>query len=426
METHFFDAERRVHRAIDDLERASVQRLQEFVRIPSPIGFEGDVQKAVASTMRQLGMQPDVFEIDREALMAVPGFNPTERSYAGRPCVVGVVKGTGGGRSLILNAHVDTALVENEKGWVHPPFGAVIEDGRLYGRGAWDDKAGLVEILLVVEALAKAGIRLKGDLIVKSVVEDETTGNGSLAALARGYVADGAIIVDGTWPERYIVSHLGQAWFRLTMRGRPAHAAVPGHNPIDAIGLLISALRELVVEKNRGRDTRWGDTDRPAFMNFGRVEGGAWPGAIPCFCAIEGTYGFPPPGTVAEAHEELRRAVEYVATLPAWPLEKPAELEYFGLEVEPVIGDGQNAVAQLLVSTIDRLHARPLTEHVVAGYCDLRHYVNKQWKPGIPACLYGPGGGKFAHVEDEYFLIEHLKLVSGNLASAVLSWCGVA
>ena len=247
----FVDAERRLHHAISDLEPAHVSLLQELVRIPSPIGQEGQVQRTVARRMRDAGLKVDEFDIDPQALANVPGFNASPRTYRDRPCVVGVLEGSAGGPSLILNAHADTAPVESIAAWTHDPYGGVIEDGKLFGRGAWDDKAGITETILVVEALQKAGVKLKGNLIVKIVVEDETSGNGTLACLARGHTGDAAIIVDGTWPERFIVSHLGQLWFRVRLRGRTGHAATPGRNPVDAIGPVVTALRWYSTRQER-------------------------------------------------------------------------------------------------------------------------------------------------------------------------------
>lgn len=422
----FVEAERGLHRAISDLEPVHVSFLQELVRIPSPIGHEAQVQRAVARRMHDAGLKVDEFDIDPQALATVPGFNASPRSYRNRPCVVGVVEGSGGGPSLILNAHADTAPVESVSAWTRDPFGGAIEDGKLFGRGAWDDKAGITEIMLVVESLRKAGIRLKGDLIVKIVVEDETSGNGTLACLARGYTGDAAIIVDGTWPERFIVSHLGQLWFRVRLRGRTGHAATPGSNPVDAIGPVVTALRSYIRDKNAGIDTRWGDADRPAFVNFGRVEGGAWPGAIPTFCTIECSLGFRPPDTIAAVQAELQGVIDRVGGGANWPLESPPAIEFDGLATPPLQGDANNAIARVLGDSIARLNHGRLVEHVVAGYCDLRHYTSGAFMTPIPACLYGPGGGRFAHAEDEFFVIDHLGLVARNIGTAVLNWCGVA
>ena len=287
--------ERRVHAAIHDLEPEYRRLLQALVRLPSPVGNEGAAQALVAAHMRDAGLTVDSFDIDADALRSRPGFNPSPRNYAGRPCVVGRVRGTGGGRSLMLNAHVDTVPVEAPGDWTYPPFGAVIEDGRLYGRGACDDKAGLVECILVAHALRQAGVALEGDLIVASVIEDESTGNGSLACVERGYTADGVIIVDGTWPERFIVSHMGHVSFRIRLTGTSGHATSGGPNPIAAVGMVVDGLKDFVERRNAGLTQPWGTNERPVFLNLGMIHGGVWPGSVPADCVIEGQFGFPPP-----------------------------------------------------------------------------------------------------------------------------------
>src|SRR6266851_2886025 len=116
-------AESRVLDAIDRLEPAYRDVLQALVRIPSPIGEEADAQALVAGQMREAGLDVDCFDIDADALRQHPAFNRSPRNYVGRPCVVGRLRGAGGGRSLLLNAHVDTVPVDTPHAWTHPPFG---------------------------------------------------------------------------------------------------------------------------------------------------------------------------------------------------------------------------------------------------------------------------------------------------------------
>jgi acetylornithine deacetylase len=421
-----FEAERRVHAAIDRLVPEYRQVLQELVRIPSPIGREGEAQRFIARRMRAIGMSVDVFDIDALALADVPGFNPTHQDYAGRPCVVGVLKGSGGGRSLILNAHVDTAPVEDAADWTRDPHSGAIEDGRLYGRGAWDDKAGCVECLLIAHALRLSGVAPAGDLIVKIVVEDEATGNGTLACLAKGYVADAAIIVDGTWPERFIVSHMGQLWFRITITGQSAPASVSsrGRNPIEAVGPVMEALRSLADRRNDTIASPWGNVARPFFVNVGTIQSGAWPGAVPSRAVMTGQYGFAHL-TVPEAKDDVIDAVRDASSSGGWPLDQNVRVEFWGLETPALVGDVGNPVVGLLAQVIARQRGKVLVESVITGHCDLRHYASNPWRSPIPACLYGPGGGKAAHSEDEYFLLDDLPIVARTIASVVLEWCGL-
>jgi acetylornithine deacetylase len=417
-------AEQRVHDAIDALVPAYRNWLQALVRIPSTIGEEARAQDEVARAMRSVGLPTDVFDIDPDALANVPGFTAPRRSYANRPCVVGTLKGSGGGRSIALNAHIDTAPIDPAGAWTHPPYSGHIEGNLLYGRGAWDDKAGVAESLLVCEALRRSGVALRGDVVVQIVVEDEATGNGTLACLSRGHHTDGAIIVDGTWPERFIVSHMGQLWFTVALEGRsaPASVASRGANPLAAVGPLMRRLDAFVRARNANVQA-WGNNTSPSFINVGHVQCGAWPGAVPSGCVLHGQFGFVPPDTLATARQALSEAVISAASESDWPADIRASIAFDGLETPVVVGDASNAVVRSLAATLHRLHGAVIQESVISGHCDLRHFMNNPWRPAIPACLYGPGGGRNAHSENEYFDLDHLPVVARTLASVVLEWC---
>lgn len=419
------DFEARVLAAIDRLEPQYRALLQLLVQTPSPLGEEGAAQAIVARQMRDIGLKVDSFDVDPSALSGDPTFNPSPRSYANRPCVVGRLKGSGGGRSLVLNAHIDTVPVDAPEAWTFPPYGGVIDGGRLYGRGACDDKAGVVECMLVAHALQEAGVELAGDLIAASVIEDESSGNGSLAAVHRGHTGDGVIIVDGTWPERFIVSHMGHVSFQIRLGGVAGHATSSGPNPIAAVGPVVAGLQAFVAHRN-ARAAGWGSHQQPNFINLGMVRGGVWPGSVPADCVIEGQFGFPPPETCAGAKDAMREILATLAQSPDWPLTAPADIVFVGLETPPQVGDPQNSIAQLLVDTVSRRHNAALKESVIVGHCDLRHYTGARSGATAAACLYGPGGGRNVHGVDEYFELAHLPVVAGNLACAALQWCGVS
>ena len=183
-----------IHRAADlarSSHERSIEELRALVRIPSLTGEEGPAQQYMADKLQALGAQTTVVEPDVAAMferfpdvaqypthwqhdLIVPYAElPTHAAlrasglesvlnYRGRPNVVGVFAGTGGGRSLILNGHIDTVTLEPVGDWTKKPFGAEIEDGLMYGRGTSDMKGGLMAALMALTYLREAGVALAG------------------------------------------------------------------------------------------------------------------------------------------------------------------------------------------------------------------------------------------------------------------------
>jgi acetylornithine deacetylase len=163
----------------------------------------------------------------------------TEELAPGRFNVVGIARGQGGGRTLLLNAHMDTVGTTG----MERPLEPRNEDGRLYGRGAYDMKASLAAIMLVGAEAAKE--RLRGDVIVTAVADEEVASIGSEAA-ARRYPADAAIVAEPT-EERLAVAHKGFVWLEVATRGRAAHGSRPdlGVDAIARMGRVLTGVEAL-------------------------------------------------------------------------------------------------------------------------------------------------------------------------------------
>jgi acetylornithine deacetylase/succinyl-diaminopimelate desuccinylase-like protein len=162
-----------------------------------------------------------------------------EEVAPGRPNVVGRARGSGGGRTLLLNAHMDTVGHARMEAPLEPRF----EDGRLYGRGAYDMKGSLAAIMVAGAEAAKAGLR--GDVLVVAVVDEEVASIGS-EAVARGYAADAAIVSEPT-ELRLAVAHKGFVWIEVETKGRAAHGSRPdlGEDAIVAMGRMLTGLGAL-------------------------------------------------------------------------------------------------------------------------------------------------------------------------------------
>jgi acetylornithine deacetylase len=186
---------------------------------------ENDIAQFVASWLIATGARVTIVE-------PVPG----------RPSVVGIVGGSGGGRSLMLNAHMDTV----GPGGMSRPFEPVVSNGRVYGRGAYDMKASLAAIMLAARAVREK--RLKGDLIVTAVADEEVASLGTSAVL-REFGADAAIVTEPT-ELRLCISHKGFVWLKVETTGVAAHGsrADLGVDAIAKMGRVLTGVAELDAE----------------------------------------------------------------------------------------------------------------------------------------------------------------------------------
>lgn len=409
--------ENQLHDLIEKLAGDYIGVLRELITIPSVLGDEGNVQKRIKSQMRDLGVfEREIFAGSR------PPYVPSGRSYDGRPSLVGRVRGRGN-RHFILNAHADTAPVEDVKSWTHPPFAAEAVDGKLYGRGALDDKAGLAMMLLIAECVCISGVKLPGDILLESVIEDEDTGNGTLALTQNGYRADAAIVIDGTWPFRIIDAHLGQIWVRFEVQGVPVASCScrRGVNPISIGGELIRTIEGWVNDTNQSLN-KWLNIAQPFFVNVGTFHSGCWPGGVPERATFDLQIGFPPPWTPEQVLAECQRM--------ATEIQKREErgriqLTRGSLWTTPH-ANVDNVMAQRLKATIRRLRPgemEPINQAVM-GHCDLRH-LRRADGSFADACLYGPGGGGNPHAPDEFYHLDHFVPVAQNIVSAILDFHGL-
>ncbi|MEO1103083.1 MAG: M20/M25/M40 family metallo-hydrolase, partial [Pseudomonadota bacterium] len=162
---------------------------------------ERDCQLYLKGRLEALGMQTDLWEPDGPALYAKyegrPGANKG-RTFKGRPNLAGIKKGTGGGRSLMLTGHVDVVPAEPLAAWTTNPFTPVVRDGFVHGRGTVDMKGGIASMLMALEFLAETGVKLAGDVVFTTVVDEEIGGMGSLAMVDRGWRADAGILTEPT------------------------------------------------------------------------------------------------------------------------------------------------------------------------------------------------------------------------------------
>ena len=412
--------EERVLKTID--EQGMVDFLCDLIAVPSLVGDETAGQEYVAAQMERCGLDVDLWELNFEELSQHPAFSVEEERERGLG-VAGVMGEDAGGRSLILNGHVDVVPPGDEKLWHYPPWQGTIDEGRVYGRGAADMKGGLCCALFAAKALRDAGARLKGKLMVESVIGEEDGGVGTLAAVLRGYTADGAIVAE---PTELIVAPVqaGAFNFRVTIPGKAAHGCVreEGVSPIEKFVPVHEALMELERERNeRLQDPLYARYRLPHALCIGNIRAGTWASSVAESLVFEGRYGIAVDEDQDAARRSLEEAVAEAAQADPWLRDFPPVVEWWGGQFYPA----RTLVEHPLVQTIagvfgDVTGADASLEGMTYG-ADMGLLVNVGHTPTV---LFGPGDVRVAHRPDEYVPVRELQTAVRTLALAALRFCG--
>ncbi len=431
----------RVTTAIDGLATEMIDALAEVVRIPSVnpkypgqvyddvVGGEGEVSKVFARHYEALGATVDLFAIE-----------------PGRENAVCVVKGVGGGRSLIYNGHVDVVPVGDAANWTGDPFSGKIDHDRVWGRGATDMKSGIMAQAFAARALKECGIPLKGDLILEAVVGEEVMDHecGVTATIKRGYTADAAIVSEPSSPPSplaVVPISPGLLWFSVTVAGKSSHSSMRGNsfraggdgasvgvNAIDKGVLIFNALRQLEDE--------WGLTKQhPLFLpghfsiHPGVVVGGPHGVMVPFFLSefmtIDYCVWYSPEDDPEDVKQEIDLHIHRAAQLDAWLREHPPVVDW------KMNWPANTPQADEITGIMVQAHEQAAVGTRFAGTPDVVGFAAVEdctWLTlgGVPAISYGPGDLRVAHADDEYVMIDEVVTACKTYAVAAMDWCGVA
>ena len=412
---------------IDLVAVRSVNPLQPGVDGSLYLGEEKRANELLAEAFRPLGFGIEWVEV-----------------AAGRPNLVAILPGAGGGRSLALNGHIDT--VAPQDGRFDDPWTAVIEDGWLYGLGATDMKAGHAAMWLAARALRRAGIRLSGDLHIHSVVGEETMSHelGTTAILEAGHLVDGAIIPEptSTAPDLLRVANAaaGNYLFSVTVRGKSTHwasrnlairAGGPGDeigvNAIDKIVQVYSAMRQL--------EEQWAFTKtHPSFpagafiIHPGVLRADIGVEAAPYFpdrARIDYLLSFPPGDTSEQIAAEVEEHVGHAAAMDPWLRDHPVEFTWTDTWPPAFTDPASDFVRSVMASRSGLAAVDPVVPPLdapvtAAAQSDANFYEAY----GIPALVCGPGDVRVAHAADERVAVENIALAARMIARVAIDWCG--
>ena len=410
--------------AVEARREEAVRLLQELVRTPSATGGEGAVGVVVE---RAFGAR----DLDVDTWQATPGEMEPYRdqvgeqdSYEDRPNVTGIRRGSGNGRSILLNAHTDTVDPGDPDAWREDPLSGTVRGDLLYGRGSCDMKGGLVTHLVALDALSDLGLTLRGDVTVAATVGEENGGLGALSTVLRGYRADAALITEPT-RLALVTAQGGSLVFRLSVPGRSAHAAVrdEGVSALEKFVPIFENLRELEQERNAVLShPLYEGIQNKVPINVGVVRAGNWASTVPESLVAEVRVGLIPGEEVEPFKDLVSARIAAVAERDPWLREHPPELIWFGGQFAPAEVPPDAPICEAVKKAHERVTgAEPLVEGVPYG-ADMRLFIDFG---GMPCVMYGAGDVNVAHAPDEHVSVTDLLTAASTIACLLVDWCGV-
>jgi acetylornithine deacetylase or succinyl-diaminopimelate desuccinylase len=416
----------RIRDAVDAKFEEQISTTKDFVAIPSTRGAEGPCQDMIGDLLRRRGYEVDDWYIDTDDLKDLPGYGPIEHDFSRARTVVGTYRPTHDrGRSLILQGHCDVVPAGPLDMWETPPFMPLVKDGWLYGRGAGDMKSGTIAALYALDALKAAGLRPTARIHFQSVIEEESTGVGALSTLQRGYRADCCFIPEPT-DGKLIRSQVGVIWFRLKVRGRPAHVAHAGSgsNAIKAAYHLIQALEGLEAEWNeRAKKDRWFKTlEHPINFNPGIIKGGEWASSVPAWCDVDCRISILPGWSVAECQAEILTCIKKAAKTHPFLAQSPPQVVWSGFLSDGFELTGAEESEAVLRKAYSEAYGGDLPDDAIfTGLTDTRFYGLNH---GIQSLCFGAKAEQM-HSFNERVELDSLRKVTQTIALFVADWCGL-
>lgn len=413
---------------IDGKRDHAVDFLQTLVRFPSVTGDEGPIQAHLKDYLADINLEIDMWDMDAEEIQKHPAAAVVTESYEGRPNIVATRKGSGGGRSLLLNGHTDVIPEGPRESWTDDPWEAKIRDNRIYGRGSSDMKSGVSSQILAVEYIEEAGIRLKGDVLVNLVVDEEVSGHGTLDTVLRGYKADAAISGE-TSTLAVQPACIGRIWFQILIRGKKAgiQTRYEGVNAID-LGYKI----KVAIDDHEKH--RLETVSHPLYPHIlstlpclvGTIESGSFPSAFPDTCLLKGSIATVP----GEDHEGVKKAfldhIAEVARGDDWMKDNPPEVtfgnKFGGLDAEAADIPADHPIVTTLVDSFREVTGKDPEISGRQGAADTRFLINNG---DTPTVIFGPGPTSVMHANDEYVDIDDYMTAIKVYALSICDWCGV-
>lgn len=423
---------------IEDNKMEIATFLSDGIKIPSvnPF-FSGDkdlikekrYQEFLANYLGNMGLEVTLWEPNADELAKYEGKAGyyKGRDFTDRPNLHAVLKGTGGGKSILLSGHSD--IVKAEDGWTENPFGGAIKDGRIYGRGTIDMKGGIAAMIMAVKAIQQTGLRLKGDILIGTVSDEEAGGMGTLAYVDKGYRADACILTEATDLNVQPLCR-GILWGKLVIKGRPGHIEM---NQDDwRTGGAVDAIDKgkLYLEQIERLNRDWSVVKShpllaiPCQIKIAQFNAGEYPTSYASSAEIVFNAQYLPRekdenGLGGLVKEEIEMFVNRVAETDEWLRENKPVIEWI---VDANCGEtnSNNEFVRTIFKEAKKINPSSKIEGLLS-HSDMGFFIER----GIPTVNFGPGEGRLAHQDDENVEIEQMVKTTKIIASTIMEWCGI-
>jgi acetylornithine deacetylase len=396
-----------------------------LVKEPSTLWNEASAVDLMKNELEKLSFSPVLVPIDPSLLADHPGFAKVPWTYENKNNVVAVRPPDGTqGRSVIFNGHLDVVDPEPISFWDTDPFIPVIQNGRIYGRGAGDMKSGVAAMTYAVHAVEKAGFGLQAPVTLEAVIEEECCGNGALACLVAGYDADAVLIPEPFGPT-ILTNQLGVLWFKVMVEGKPVHVmeAPAGANAIEKMFPIVQALRKLENELNASDVPQaYQNIPHPINLNIGILNGGNWPSTVPAKAEMHCRLSYFPGISYETMRQRIAETIKSAEIGDAWLSENPPTISFYGFR-----SDGHSVSRDMpAFDTLNDCHkilaGQDAEECIATATTDLRafHFFGK----GQCTC-FGPTGGNY-HGANEWVDIQSIIHTAQTYALFLSRWCGLS
>ena len=392
---------------------------------------EADLQEYLAGRLRGAGAAVDVWEPDAEDVAGSRQF-PEGLDFDGRPQMAARFAGAEGGPSLLFNGHIDVVPATPRDRWTSDPNTGEVRDGNLYGRGSCDMKGGVGCMVFAAETLARLGVQLRGDLIVNTVTDEESSGAGGAASVAHGVRADAGIVPEPTDFEVWVACR-GSLTPTVTVEGRPGHAEMAqphwrdggAVNAIEKMAVVLDAVRRLREEWSGRPDKRHPHLSSGTIVPV-IVRGGDWAVTYPASCRLTCEVMYLPANADAEGwgrdvEAEIAAWIDAAARSDPWLAEHPPQIDW-GNDIPPAEVDPAHPIVETMLGASLAV-GQPSRLGGLDSWFDAATFTRFADTPSIG---YGPRSIRWAHTIDEYVPVDDLVTCAQGLALAAVRYCGVA